>query len=144
MHHSRSSPMARTCLKDVSRKSPNRIIRVALRWTSQGKRKQYRQKTTLRRTVEKEIKAIGRTVSRWNRARRRSRIIKIMSTDEANSNHVASQKCDRWYVLFYLIMSLMCSSSILEPGWLLMQQSWFVRSKCYQTRRENSNPFNFL
>ena len=39
--------------------SPNRIKRVALRWTPQGKKKQGRQK------VEKEIKAMGLT---WGEA----------------------------------------------------------------------------
>ena len=41
------------------RMSPNRITRVAPRWTPQRKRKQGRPKATWRRTVEKEIKTMG-------------------------------------------------------------------------------------
>ena len=52
-------------LGHVLRMSPNRITRVALRWTPQGKRKQGRPKATWRRTVEKEIKAMGLT---WGEA----------------------------------------------------------------------------
>ena len=40
-------------------------MRVALLWTPQGKRKQDRPQATWRRTVEKEIKAIGLT---WGEA----------------------------------------------------------------------------
>ena len=41
------------------------IPRVALRWTPQGKRKQDRPKATLRKTFEKEIKAMSLT---WGEA----------------------------------------------------------------------------
>ena len=47
----------------VLRKPANNISRVALRWTPEGNRKQGRPKTTLRRTVESEIKEMGQT---WN------------------------------------------------------------------------------
>ena len=52
-----SSPVSRRFFKDVSR----RIIRVSLRCTPQGKRRQGRPKATWRRTVKKEIKAMGLT-----------------------------------------------------------------------------------
>ena len=42
--------------------SHNRIQRVDLRWTPQGKRMKDKPKATWRRTVEKEIKAIGLTL----------------------------------------------------------------------------------
>jgi hypothetical protein len=45
--------------------SQNRIPSVALRWIPQGKRKQGRLKATWRRTIEKEIKAMGLT---WGEA----------------------------------------------------------------------------
>ena len=45
----------------VLRMSPNKITRVALRWTLKGKRKQGRPKATWRRTVEKDIKTMGLT-----------------------------------------------------------------------------------
>ena len=53
--------MTRTYFKNVSQK----IQMVELRWTPQGKRKQDRPKATWRRTVEKEIKAMGLT---WDEA----------------------------------------------------------------------------
>ena len=44
---------------NILRISFNRITKVALGWTPQEKRKQGRPKATLRRAVEKEIKAMG-------------------------------------------------------------------------------------
>ncbi|KAK3105137.1 hypothetical protein FSP39_017997 [Pinctada imbricata] len=43
----------------VLRKDPNNITREAIYWTSDGKRKRGRPKTTWRRTAESELKQIG-------------------------------------------------------------------------------------
>ena len=45
----------------VLRRPMNDIMRVSLRWTSKGKRKKSRPKTTWRRTVEAELKGINKT-----------------------------------------------------------------------------------
>ena len=52
---------------------------------------------------------------------------------------VAWRILDIWFVLFYLTISWMCSSSILEPGLLSIHQSWLVRAPCHQTRRVHKN-----
>ena len=52
-------------LGHILRMDPNRIPKVALRWTPPGKRKQGRLKTTWRRTVMAELKEIGLT---WDEA----------------------------------------------------------------------------
>ena len=46
-------------LGHVLRMSPERIPKVALRWTPAGKRKRGRPKTTWRKTIEKELKEMG-------------------------------------------------------------------------------------
>jgi hypothetical protein len=51
-------------LGHVLRMSHNRILRVVLRWTPQGKRKQGRPKATWRTTVEKDIK-LDQTGQNW-------------------------------------------------------------------------------
>ena len=44
---------------DVLRMSPERMLKVALRWTPAGKRKRGRPKTTWRKTVETELSEMG-------------------------------------------------------------------------------------
>ena len=52
--------------QDLSKFLAQDHLRVALRWTLQGKRKQCRPKATWRRTAQKEIKAISLT---WGEAK---------------------------------------------------------------------------
>ena len=51
----------RRWLGHVLRKPSEDMTKVALRWTSEGKRKRGRPKTTWRRTIENEIKERGYT-----------------------------------------------------------------------------------
>jgi hypothetical protein len=53
----------RRWLGHVLRKPSEDMTKVALRWTSEGKRKRGRPKTTWRRTIENEIKERGYTWS---------------------------------------------------------------------------------
>ena len=47
----------------ILRRPPNSLIKTALRWTPQGRRKRGRPKETWRRTTEKDLKARGLTIN---------------------------------------------------------------------------------
>ena len=50
-----------TWVGHVLHREPNSLLRIALHWTPEGKRKRGRPKTMWRRTMEGEIKKLGKT-----------------------------------------------------------------------------------